>query len=202
MARWKPAGQGDGGVVAFTIAKRGKGTQELAALRCGEAVELTGPLGNYWGALDEEPLQGPLALVGGGIGIAPCAALAEELPGGTFDFYGGFKSLPFGLERLPPHACIIATEDGSYGRKGRILDFLEPARYCRVYACGPEPMLKALADRCKALKVPCFISLERHMACGVGACLGCTVSTLQGNRRCCVDGPIFRAQEVLFDPYP
>ncbi|MDR2393723.1 MAG: dihydroorotate dehydrogenase electron transfer subunit [Treponema sp.] len=202
VTSWKPSDQGSGGLVAFSIAKRGRGTQELARIQRGELVELTGPLGNYWGAFDVQGLPGHLALVGGGIGIAPCVALAAELPTGTFDFYGGFKSLPFGLENIPPHACIIATEDGSHGRKGRILDFLEPARYRCVYACGPEPMLKALADRCKALGVPCFISLERHMACGVGACLGCTVSTIHGNRRCCVDGPIFRAQEVRFDPYP
>jgi NAD(P)H-flavin reductase len=60
-------------------------------------------------------------------------------------------------------------------------------------------MLKALASLCKTREVPCFISMERHMACGVGACLGCTVRTTQGNRRCCADGPIFRAEEVLFD---
>ncbi|MHB9293608.1 dihydroorotate dehydrogenase electron transfer subunit [Hollandina sp. SP2] len=201
VASWKPPDpdQGSAGLVGFSIAKRGKGTRELAALQCGELAELTGPLGNYWGSLDPEPLQGPIALVGGGIGIAPCAAFAEELPPGTFDFYGGFKSLPFGVEKIPPGSCIIATEDGSQGRQGRILDFLEPARYRRVYACGPEPMLKAVASLCKTLEVPCFISMERHMACGVGACLGCTVRTTQGNRRCCVDGPIFRAEEVRFD---
>jgi NAD(P)H-flavin reductase len=60
-------------------------------------------------------------------------------------------------------------------------------------------MLKAVAHLCKTQEVPCFISMERHMACGVGACLGCTVRTVQGNRRCCVDGPMFRAEEVLFD---
>ncbi|MDR0723428.1 MAG: dihydroorotate dehydrogenase electron transfer subunit [Treponema sp.] len=201
VASWKPPDpdRGSTGLVGFSIAKRGKGTEELASLRCGELVELTGPLGNYWGALDSESLQGPIALVGGGIGIVPCVAFAAELPPGTFDFYGGFKSLPFGLEKIPPGSCIIATEDGSQGRHGRILDFLEPARYRRVYACGPEPMLKAVAHLCKTQEVPCFISMERHMACGVGACLGCTVRTVQGNRRCCVDGPMFRAEEVLFD---
>ncbi|MDR3114940.1 MAG: dihydroorotate dehydrogenase electron transfer subunit [Treponema sp.] len=202
VAWWKPPhDRGGAGLVGFSIAKRGKGTAELAALQCGELVELTGPLGNYWGALDPEPLQGPIALVGGGIGVAPCAAFAEELPPGTFHFYGGFKSLPFGLEKIPHASCIIATEEGGQGRQGRILDFLEPARYRRVYACGPEPMLKAVAGLCKNLGVPCFISMERHMACGVGACLGCTVRTIRGNRRCCVDGPIFRAEEVLFDEY-
>ncbi|MDR1029922.1 MAG: dihydroorotate dehydrogenase electron transfer subunit [Treponema sp.] len=202
VASWEAPNQVRGGLVRFSIAKRGKGTRELAAFQCGEPVELTGPLGNYWGALDPETLQGPIALVGGGIGVAPCAAFAEELSPGTFDFYGGFKSFSFGLEQIPPGSRIIATEDGREGRHGRILDFLEPAHYQRVYACGPEPMLKAVAGLCKTAGVPCFISMERQMACGVGACLGCTVRTVQGNRRCCVDGPIFRAEEVLFDGCP
>ncbi|MDR2397262.1 MAG: dihydroorotate dehydrogenase electron transfer subunit [Spirochaetaceae bacterium] len=193
-----PSDQSGLGQLTFSLAARGEGTWELAGLKSGDLLELTGPLGRSWSAVAPEPLEGPVALVGGGIGVVPCVALAAELPPGTFDFYGGFKSRPFGLETLPPKACIIATEDGSQGRRGRILDFLEPARYCRVYACGPEPLLKALAQRCAAQKVPCFISMERPMACGVGACLGCTVQTTGGNRRCCVDGPVFRAEEVLF----
>jgi NAD(P)H-flavin reductase len=60
-------------------------------------------------------------------------------------------------------------------------------------------MLKAVAAKCKAAGTPCFISMERRMACGVGACLGCTVATVKGNRRCCADGPIFNAEEVLFE---
>jgi NAD(P)H-flavin reductase len=93
---------------------------------------------------------------------------------------------------------VIATEDGTAGRKGRIPDMLDPAKYAAVYACGPEPMLRAVGVSAKQAGVPCFISLERHMACGVGACLGCTVETTRGNRRCCADGPIFNAEELGF----
>ncbi|MDR2617506.1 MAG: hypothetical protein LBC62_01435 [Treponema sp.] len=79
---------------------------------------------------------------------------------------------------------------------GRIPDFINPADHSAVYACGPEPMLRVLAARCGAAAVPCYVSLERRMACGVGACLGCTVETRGGNRRCCADGPIFSAGEI------
>jgi NAD(P)H-flavin reductase len=94
---------------------------------------------------------------------------------------------------------VIATEDGTMGHTGRIPEFLDPSGYAAVYACGPEPMLRAVAVSAKQAGVPCFVSLERHMACGVGACLGCTVRTARGNRRCCADGPIFNAEEVFFD---
>jgi NAD(P)H-flavin reductase len=100
---------------------------------------------------------------------------------------------------LAARALILSTEDGSQGVKGRILDFFNPSGYSGVFACGPEPMLKAVRRACIAYGVQCYISLERKMACGVGACLGCTVRTTLGNRRCCVDGPIFYAGEVIFE---
>jgi NAD(P)H-flavin reductase len=150
-------------------------------------------------AAEREGAGGPPALIGGGIGIAPLAAFGAELAPGSFDFYAGFKTGSFCPEGLRPRSLVIATEDGSAGLRGRIPDFLEPAAYSAVYACGPEPMLKAVAGACKNAGVPCFISVERRMACGVGACLGCTVGTTGGNRRCCADGPIFRAGEFLFD---
>ena len=80
--------------------------------------------------------------------------------------------------------------------RGRIPDFVNPADHSAVYACGPEPMLRTLAARCGAAAVPCYVSMERRMACGAGACLGCTVETRGGNRRCCADGPIFPAEEI------
>jgi NAD(P)H-flavin reductase len=139
---------------------------------------------------------GKIALVAGGVGIAPLSALGDEL-GGGFDLYAGFRSRPFGLEFLEKKAgrLVIASEDGSGGRKGRIPDFLEAGEYRAVFACGPEPMLRALAEKCGG--VPCYISMERYMACGVGACLGCTVETAGGNRRCCADGPIFPAGDIF-----
>jgi NAD(P)H-flavin reductase len=202
VARWEPA---PNSTLGFLVARRGGGTGELLDMRAGEEAELTGPLGNAWG--DFLPPQGKPALVGGGIGVAPLRAFAGELGRGAYDFYAGFKTrFPNAGERdslLGPavfaNRVVISTEDGGEGLQGRIPDFLDPAGYAAVYACGPEPMLKALAKRCGAAGVPCFVSMERRMACGVGACLGCTVKTAGGNRRCCADGPIFPAGEIIFD---
>ncbi|MDR2020912.1 MAG: dihydroorotate dehydrogenase electron transfer subunit [Treponema sp.] len=150
----------------------------------------------------------PIALVGGGIGIAPLAAFAAELREGSFDCYAGFrtgfkdKEESSGL--LGPAFAnaaekIIAAEDGRGGLKGRIAGFLEAAKYRAVYACGPEPMLRTAAAICREAGVPCFVSIERRMACGTGACLGCTVKTAGGGRRCCTEGPVFSAEDIYFD---
>jgi NAD(P)H-flavin reductase len=132
--------------------------------------------------------------------MAPLAALAGELPPETYDFYGGFRrsSTLLAVEAFPgARELVIATEDGSAGKKGLIPNFLDPAQYGVVYACGPEPMLRVVAASCAAAGTPCLVSLERRMACGVGACLGCAVKTTGGNRRCCADGPVFSAGEVF-----
>jgi len=201
--------------VSFLIARRGQGTRELAAMHPGDDAELIGPLGNAW--MDFLPIaknddKNPIALVGGGIGLAPLNALLLEkiiceISEYRFDIYAGFRTgfkndeEKFALlgTCLEADNVIISTEDGKGGRKGLIPDFLEPGHYAAVCACGPEPMLKAVAEKCKIAEVPCFVSMERRMACGVGACLGCTVKTVSGNRRCCADGPIFKADEVIFD---
>ncbi|MDR2135366.1 MAG: dihydroorotate dehydrogenase electron transfer subunit [Treponema sp.] len=201
--------------LSFLVLKKGRGTGELGQLRAGEGAALTGPLGNRWkdflpqaiprgetGDGDTPPgeavLGGAPALVGGGIGIAPLAALGDEL-GGGFDLYAGFRSASFGLESLRDRAAslLVASEDGSEGRRGRIPDFAEYRGRPCVFACGPLPMLRAVAEQCRIAGVPCYVSMERSMACGVGACLGCTVKTAAGNRRCCADGPIFPAADIF-----
>ena len=195
--------------ITFLIAKRGRGTLELAEMRSSEWAELTGPLGNSWTNFLPPVKEGKkqIALVGGGIGIAPLSALLFENPGYNFHLYAGFKK---GLKReeklklLGPSMyeagnTLIAAENGKDGEKGLITDFLEPEKYDAVCACGPQPMLKVIAEKCKTARVPCYISMERRMACGTGACLGCTVETINGNQRCCADGPIFKAEEVIFN---
>jgi NAD(P)H-flavin reductase len=167
-------------------------------LRSGERAEISGPLGNTWASAGAEIPEGDIALIAGGVGIAPLALYAQELESREFDFYAGFKSGSFGLEGVKPRSRFVTSEDGAEGLKGRVLDFFSPQGYSLVCACGPEPMLKAAASICEDSGVPCLISLERHMACGVGACLGCTVTTWHGNRRCCADGPVFNAREVQF----
>ncbi|ULQ60808.1 dihydroorotate dehydrogenase electron transfer subunit [Brucepastera parasyntrophica] len=144
---------------------------------------------------------GPLriAIAGGGIGIAPVAGFAQTLPPSSFDFYACFRSDPYGIEDIANRAknLYITTEDGSAGTRGILSDIFDPSKYDLVYACGPVPMLKYIQNCCPGHKPFAFLSLEQRMACGAGACLGCTVKTIHGNRRCCVDGPVFNAAEVI-----
>jgi NAD(P)H-flavin reductase len=203
VARWQPE------TITFLIAKKGRGTEELASMRTGEEVELIGPQGNAWTDFlpDEKTTTKPIALIGGGLGIAPLNALLCEETGHNFDLYAGFKTGFKSMEEkaaflgpaIDAQNIILASEDGKTGQKGLILDFLNPEKYAAVCACGAKLMLKAVAEKCIRKGVPCFISLESRMACGVGACLGCTIKTVNGNRRCCADGPIFKAEEVIFD---
>ncbi|MCL2609420.1 MAG: hypothetical protein FWD94_05920, partial [Treponema sp.] len=142
------------GEIGFLVAKRGRGTEELARMLPGDRAELTGPMGKAWEELLPRPqsLAKPVALVGGGVGIAPLLALQAENEregkGFLFHIYAGFRTkpdLPF-LEQGPE--SVTATEDGSSGKPGRITDHLEPGRYAAVCTCGPEAMMKAVADKC------------------------------------------------------
>ncbi|MCL2181065.1 MAG: dihydroorotate dehydrogenase electron transfer subunit [Treponema sp.] len=193
-------------MLRFLIFKRGKGTEELYNLVQGEKTLLTGPLGNAWA--DFLPESGRAALVGGSAGVAPLAALAAEKPDFYFEFFAGFKNGFFdkGQENavlgsaLKTKNIVVAAEDGRNAQYGQILDFIKnPEFYDVIFACGSIPMLAALKRKCQPKKVPCFISMETVFACGVGACLGCTVQTVNGNRRCCKDGPIFDSQEIIFN---
>jgi len=193
-------------IVRFLISKRGKGTIELSQMSAGEKVQLTGPLGNTWAEF--LPENGKVALVGGSAGIAPLAALVAEKPEYYFHFYAGFRQGFRGKEEenaiigsaVKAKKVVLSAEDGRNAITGKIIDYLfEPENYDAIFGCGPMPMLIALKKKCRLKNVSCFVSLESKFGCGVGACLGCTVHTIKGNRRCCKDGPIFSAEEVIFD---
>ena len=193
-------------IVKFLIQKKGKGTEELFNLQTGEKVQLTGPLGNCWS--DFLPENGKAALVGGSAGVAPLAALVAEKPDYYFHFFAGFRK---GFREKEHENAImgsalkakkfsIAAEDGGNALNGRIVDFIfQPEDFDVIFGCGPLPMLNALKKKCEAKNVPCFLSMESRFACGVGACLGCTIHTSGGNRRCCKEGPIFSAGEITFN---
>ncbi|MDR2245874.1 MAG: dihydroorotate dehydrogenase electron transfer subunit [Treponema sp.] len=202
----------DGGKLRFLIAVRGRGTGELAAMRAGESAELSGPLGNCWeDFLPRETGGGgdkAIALVAGGAGIASLSSLAAAFPNREFDYYLGVRAAFkddagaaafLGEAALHHRRLLVAAENGGGGSRGLVTDFFDPAGYPLVFACGPQAMLKVVAIKCREAAVPCRVSLERRMACGVGACLGCTVVTAGGNRRCCADGPVFKAEELVFD---
>jgi len=193
-------------IVKFLITKHGKGTVELSQMQEGDKIQLIGPLGNSWD--DFLPANGSAALVGGGAGVAPLAALVAEKPDYNFHFYAGFKTGFKDKEQEDAmlgagknsKKVVVSAEDGVNALNGRIVEFLfEPENYNVVFGCGSFEMLKALINRCKKRNVPCFVSMESRMACGVGACLGCTIITQKGNRRCCTDGPIFPSEEIIIN---
>jgi NAD(P)H-flavin reductase len=197
----------------FLITRRGRGTIELSHLAAGEEVELIGPLGNAWDDFLLGKSYSRIALISGGLGIVPLAAFISERADYTFYFYAGFKK-SFRSETeaaallgnaLNAEKLVVAFEDESSqiinsSVTGTITDFFDMStQYDAVLACGPAAMLKTVKAICEKAALPCFISTENRMACGVGACLGCTIKTINGNRRCCADGPIFNAKEVIFD---
>ena len=195
--------------VTFLILLKGQGTAELCSLAAGEKVSLIGPLGNTFpkpadlGLAAGADGSATICIVGGGIGVAPVAGFAATLPERSYDFYAGFKSGSYGLDKLKANDLVVTTDDGSCGIKGMIPQVLDAAvlrrsGYQAVYACGPEPLLSYVQKICGEAGVPCYLSMESAMACGMGACLGCTIATTEGNRRCCADGPVFPGEILVF----
>ena len=193
--------------VTFLILLKGQGTQELCSLAAGDKVSVIGPLGNTFprpsSIVSKDGAGVKVCVVGGGIGVAPVAGFAATLPENSYDFYAGFKSGSYGLEKLKANKLVVTTDDGSCGVKGMIPQVLDAAAlknagYQVVYSCGPEPLLAYVQEICREAGIPCYLSMESAMACGMGACLGCTIATTEGNRRCCADGPVFPGEILLF----
>ncbi len=173
---------------------RGKGTHIISRLSVGDSLSVLGPLGNGF----ENLREGRLALVSGGIGIAPLLYLAKRRES-QVDLYSGFRSEPYFLEEFRPfvNEIRVSTEDGSFGHEGFVTELLSPEEYDLVVSCGPMPMMEALAKQCRD-KTELMLSMESHMACGIGACLGCTIQTIRGMERVCKEGPVFNSREVIF----
>lgn len=183
------------GKITFLYEVRGRGTHIISKLKVGDSLSILGPLGNGFNIDKAERI----AIVSGGIGIAPMVYLAANLES-TVDLYAGFRDTTYYLDAFSGKVdkIHISTEDGSIGHKGYIVDILQPENYDLVYTCGPIPMMKAVMDKCKD-KVPVYISMESRMACGIGACLGCTIETINGIERVCKEGPVFLGEEVILD---
>lgn len=193
----------------------GKGTEVLSKVAPGDTLDLLGPIGNTFSL----PSRGKeIVLVAGGMGIAPLWFFLSRLIKTTekmkLTFFFGVKNKKelLYVEEFKKIRTdlIVTTDDGSVGRKGLVTDvFLKAIRKKTdlqklvVYSCGPQMMLQRMSEIAKSLDLSCQISLETHMACGVGACWGCVIKLNDGTcRRVCVDGPVFDAKEVKFSRSP
>jgi dihydroorotate dehydrogenase electron transfer subunit len=188
----------------------GRGTEVISGLRADDEVSILGPLGRGFDVLEDRK---KIVLVAGGIGIAPLSCLAEYLrlldPDHVPEiilYFGAVSSKYLhGLERLK-RICSdvrISTDDGSLGYHGPVTDLFsrETGSYGRddsiIYACGPYEMMKKIAGMAKKLSIPCQVSIEEKMACGIGACLGCAVRARDKRFiRVCREGPVFDTAEI------
>ena len=185
----------------------GKGTDILASVQVGDLLDVIGPLGRGFTLHS----QGPVCLIGGGMGIAPLGFLARELQKNEREcgsdhvllgarnreevrlFANEFSALGYSVQ--------VATDDGSMGHHGFVPELLAEVllEVGQVYTCGPYPMMRTVALQCREADVACQVSLEARMACGLGACLGCTLPGVkQQYVHVCRQGPVFPAGEVAW----
>ena len=176
----------------------GQGTKHLSKLRVNDELQIMGPLGN---GFEVDKIKGKIAVVSGGIGIAPLVYLIKKLAGCEIDLYSGFKTVDYSVDSVEKYVNKInlSTESGKIGHKGYITDILNPKDYRTVICCGPEIMMRKVITMCNDAKVPVYVSMENHMACGIGACLVCTCKTKGGNKRTCKDGPVFIGKDLIFN---
>ncbi|HIV34019.1 MAG TPA: dihydroorotate dehydrogenase electron transfer subunit [Candidatus Blautia intestinigallinarum] len=181
----------------------GKGTKEFSRLHPGVALRVMGPLGN--GFPLKEAQDKKVLLVGGGIGIPPMLETAKQLDTRKVLVMGYRDELFLDQELKRYGTLYIATEDGSEGTRGNVLDAIRENELHPevIFACGPTPMLRALKEYAQEKQIPCWISMEERMACGIGACLGCVCQSKEmdshshvHNKRICKDGPVFLSTEV------
>jgi dihydroorotate dehydrogenase electron transfer subunit len=199
------------GTVDVVFDAHGPGTDWLARLSTHDTVDVVGPLGSGF-PLPQQKVS--CLLIGGGYGVAPLFMLAEELTraGLRVDMIVGAASqdrIFNAIEAKRITASVtFTTEDGSFGTRGRVTDVLdEVVASCGtgvVYACGPNPMLRAVSEACRELELPCQVAVEEHMACGVGVCWTCVlpIRTKDGGvrmKRACIDGPVFNGAKVAWD---
>jgi len=178
----------------------GKGTAVMSTLRKGEFVDVLMPLGNGLFEASRDKLNVVLA---GGIGISGVSLFCRLLKEKNLNFkvYYGARSKEYlvMLDWFSKYSIPIEvyTDDGSFGKKGFVTDALKNIDSANIYACGPSPMLKAVQNISKQKGFDAYLSLENPMACGYGVCLGCVVKTSDGYVRTCVEGPVFKSDEII-----
>ncbi len=199
------------GTISLLYQVKGRGTKHLSEKRVGMNVDILGPLGK--GFTLPADVAEKLLIVGGGIGVAPLLLLSKEAKEQSYNStmilgYNTEEQI-LRIDEFKAHCSNlqITTMDGSFGEKGLVTVPLErelaTKNYGMLFACGPEAMLKSVAQLAEKYKVPCQISMESLMGCGVGACLGCSCKTnVEGKeiyQRVCVEGPVFNSREVVWE---
>lgn len=209
ISRISRTGMG-GGAVEFVFDAHGPGTDWLASIREMDTIDLIGPLGTSF-PLPQQRMTA--LLIGGGYGVAPLFFLADELSqaGCRIDMIVGAADearIHNRIEAKRISASVeFTTDDGSFGKKGRVTDVLDDmirtSRPGAIYACGPNPMLRAVSEAAAAQSIPCLVAVEELMGCGVGVCWTC-VFPMRGkdgvvrNKRTCIDGPVFNGARVAW----
>ncbi len=183
---------------------KGEGTKHLSRLRPGDHLNIIYPLGNCFSL----PKGKEVLLVGGGCGVAPLLALAQFLKQNRIHpvILTGWRTSDdiFEQEEYARYGdLLVITEDGSEGEKGLVTDHSifqkEKLRFDRIYCCGPDPMMKAVAGIAAMHRIDCEVSLENTMACGFGVCLCCITPTVRGNERVCMEGPVFNTRDLTWE---
>lgn len=199
----------ENGILEFIFQVKGKGTKILSEKVEGDLIDIIGPLGH--GTFEYNNFQN-IAIIGGGIGVFPLYELAKNAKndGKNVNIYLGFRNKDFvvledDFKELA-NKLVLTTDDGSYSEKGFAIDFLkkdvEDGKINCIFACGPLPMLKAVRKYAIEKNIPCQISLEEKMGCGLGVCLGCAVKTAESSSEkpeyvhVCKAGPVFEAKDV------
>ncbi len=189
--------------VVYRVTGTGTGTEQFSRLQSGNQIEILGPLGNGF------PLEAGagknVCLIGGGIGVPPMLELAKQIDARK-NLVMGYRDEQFLTEEFIKNGELyIATEDGSAGTRGTVMDAIRENALSSevIYACGPAPMLRAVKAYAEENHILCYVSMEERMACGIGACLACVCQSKEidehsqvHNKRVCKDGPVFLSTEV------
>jgi dihydroorotate dehydrogenase electron transfer subunit len=192
----------EGEVLRMVFEVRGEGTEWLSRRREGDCLDILGPLGHGFAVEGKK-----LLLVGGGIGVPPMLCVARNAPGEVHVVLGfRDRERAMLLEEFDAQAdtVTVTSDDGSIGARGLVSGpveaLLSGGGFDGVLACGPKPMLRSIFQVAQGYGVPCQVSMEERMGCGVGACLVCACQTADGAmKHVCKDGPVFRAEEVAWD---
>jgi len=187
-----------GGTVKIFYRVVGRGTEKLSTKQAGETLNILGALGNGY-----SNFGGKILLVGGGMGMAPLLCAAEKFSADVLLGGRTKDEVIFWQEEFRPYVgkIFITTDDGSYAKKGFAIDLLPEVfsaeNYSAILTCGPEVMMRGVAKFAAEKNIPCEVSFEKRMACGLGACLSCSIDTVDGRKKVCKDGPVFDARKVF-----